>query len=149
MVARQRTGKNGTKTDGREFDLCCENPIFNSKQIVQCKGCRHASANVNHRTKVGWCGCHATHIADPAKLGAGLKMPPLLQRGKNLTRSSIDYAKSGFKNRSDKEKAECMAICDVCDDVVKRKTGLWCPHCGCCNSLATRWATKHCPIGKW
>ncbi len=131
-------------------------PAFGPNQIKKCKVCRAASANVNHPVKIGWCPIHRTKILDQAKINPSpiivpeakldRSMPSMIQQAKNLTGSMVDYAKSGFKNRTDKEKAKCMAICKACDWSVEKAGTIWCPKCGCCSNLSTRLASKHCPL---
>ena len=119
-------------------------PKFTQEQIIKCKVCKHASANVNHPTEIGWCGYHRVWIDDRAKK----KMPPLIKRAGNFTKAGVKHVKSGFKTRSHLERARVMVICENCEWVVRRKIGLWCPHCGCCGNLASQWSTKDCPKGK-
>lgn len=134
---------------------------FNKKQIEKCKGCRHASDNVNHPAKIGWCGKYAVRIDDPAKRNQSqiiqpsrkiitqppLQMPSRLQQGKNFAAASAAHVAAGMKSRTDQEAAKCMGICKACEffDGVRQR----CSKCGCFMKVKTRWQSAHCPVGKW
>ena len=140
---------------------------FNKKQIAKCKVCKHASGNVNHPTKIGWCGKYRVRIDDPAKQssiilpgqqqiiqpGQPLPMPSLIQQGKNFASASARHVASGMKTRTLDEAARCIAICTgsngspKCEffDAARQR----CSKCGCYMKVKSRWATANCPIGKW
>ena len=145
----------------------CDLINFNVKQVAKCKLCKHASANVNHLTKIGFCSARGVHIDDPAKRNqspiilldrkiikdANIQMQPLFQQGKNLAMASAAHVASGMKNRSDEDAAKCFEICQGNEGVAKCEffdTGRQrCSKCGCYMKVKTRWQSAHCPLGKW
>lgn len=70
---------------------------------------------------------------------------------KTFTKEVSKYIRSGLKNRTKEEQQNVIGICKLCKPYFVEKTtaGPRCKRCGCCISLAKRWKTKHCPIGKW
>ena len=121
----------------------CNLKKFNAEQIAKCKLCKHASANVKHPSKLGWCGFHAVHVDDKSKK----KMPPLITQAKNFTTATKKHVAAGRPKRSELETAKCMATCEKCEwfNPDSRR----CSKCGCRMTIKSRWATANCPIGKW
>ncbi len=96
-------------------------------------------------------------IIIPSKKILRPKYPSPLTMAKSFGKAVVNHAKSGFKNRTEAEQHKVMRICSTsgknggkCDFFVPdSKIGPRCIKCGCCISLKSRWATAHCPIGKW
>ena len=73
--------------------------------------------------------------------------PSLLQMGKNLTHSAINFTKSGFKLASDDKINRRLAICSDCklfDEKAER-----CTNCGCFVKVKARIDSDVCPVGRW
>jgi hypothetical protein len=101
-------------------------PEFTKAQVAECEKCRHASE------KKIWC----------CRLGGKM--------AGSLIKEGAKYLKAGRPKRTEAEQAVCMALCEACEFyITASKLGPRCSKCGCCVGLATRWATKHCPLKKW
>jgi len=121
-------------------------PEFTKEQISECKKCKHASA------KVKWCGLFGCWIGEHKILvpDKKIKYPSMATMGKNFVKAGAEHLKSGMKKRSIEEQNRCIAVCKTCNLYVeKTKIGPRCQKCGCNMKIKARWATAHCPIGKW
>lgn len=134
--------------------ICIAKPEFTKAQIADCRQCKHASA------KIKWCGKHACWIGDEQPKiitpGKDIKLPSMLRMGATFSAETAKYLAAGAPNRPESEQARLKSICQSCKQpsgkpmlFMDPKKGPRCRKCGCCTSLATLWATKHCPLGKW
>lgn len=139
---------------------CLAKPIeFTQEQLAKCRVCRHVSA------KKIWCCKWGINIERQGKIitpSKNLQYPSKLKMAGNFAKAVGKYILSGGKKRTDTEQLKCMEICKGnpskgikrCDFYNEKATFMGVPtprcyKCGCCSNLATRWATKHCPIGMW
>lgn len=80
-----------------------------------------------------------------------LAMPPLLAQLKGLATAAVQTAKAAAMGeavlRTQEEQARYMAICAGCEFYAASEGR--CSKCGCFAVVATRLATKSCPVGKW
>jgi len=112
-------------------------PEFTKEQIAECEKCKYASA------KIQWCGLFGCWIQKPS-------YPSSIKMAGSFAKESAKYIKAGRPKRSDEEQAKLMLICEKCEFYEKKTPiGPRCRKCGCCMKIKTRWATAHCPIGKW
>lgn len=123
-------------------------PEMTAEQVVECQGCKYASGR-----KV-WCCLFGIPIIEKGRIfvpDRKIAYPSRLTMGANFAKESVRYLTAGRPNRTEKEQALCRAICErPCDYYVAgSKLGPRCSKCGCCINLKTRWATAHCPLGKW
>jgi hypothetical protein len=86
------------------------------------------------------------------------ELPSRLEMAKNFSGSMLDWAKRGFKLRSDKEAAELIDICRGCDKLIPTTHGRRCSSCGCFMTVETKFGEKFgkvklagqtCPLDKW
>ena len=73
--------------------------------------------------------------------------PNMLHKAWNLTKSIVEYAKSGFENTAKDKYEERLIICDTCE-LLNKKKGT-CKVCGCVMSVKAKWNIEKCPEGKW
>ena len=129
-------------------------PIFTVQQVIECKNCIHISA------KKIWCCLFGIYIPSPkVKIefineiiipDKKIKYPGMMKMAGNFTKESYKYIKEGRPKRSDEEIAKISLICQGCEEYVPQtKLGPRCKKCGCNMNIKARWATAHCPIGKW
>ena len=71
----------------------------------------------------------------------------MLNKAWNLTKSIVDYAKSGFEDASQDKYKERLTICDLCEFLDKDKGS--CTICGCAMAVKAKWDIEKCPKGKW
>lgn len=83
-------------------------------------------------------------IAIPEK-----RMPPLAKQALSFSKEALKYLKSGRPKRTDEQVEQLKAICIACPEYKFNGITPRCYKCGCCVNLATLWATKDCPLGKW
>ena len=76
-----------------------------------------------------------------------MKEPNTLYKVWNLTKSIVEYAKSGFENTSKERYKERLTICDNCELLDKKKGE--CSVCGCVMSVKAKWDVEKCPKAKW
>ena len=60
-----------------------------------------------------------------------MKKPNIINKAWNLTKSIVDYAKSGFEDASQDKYKERLTIC------------------GCIMSVKAKWDVEKCPENKW
>jgi hypothetical protein len=122
-------------------------PEFTKAQVAECEKCRHASE------KKIWCCLLGVWIKEPQKIiqpNKKLALPSKRKMAGSFIKEGAKYLKAGRPKRTPAEQAVCMALCEACEFyIAESKLGPRCGKCGCCVSLATRWATKHCPLKKW
>ncbi|HUW18379.1 MAG TPA: hypothetical protein VMW16_03675 [Sedimentisphaerales bacterium] len=103
--------------------------------------------------RVRWCGHFGVWIQEQGKIitpPENIVYPSMLRMAGSFAMAAARHVASGFRNRTPAEQAQCRAICEACPYYVRdSKLGPRCRKCGCCVSLARRWATKRCPEGKW
>ncbi len=78
-----------------------------------------------------------------------LKFPSGMRMAKNFAKAIVDYAKSGFVNRTKKEIKRVRTICEACDAYYTKGITPRCTYCGCCTNIKIKWESESCPIGKW
>ena len=76
-----------------------------------------------------------------------MKKPNIINKAWNLTKSIVDYAKSGFDNTSKEKYKERLTICNSCE-LLNKKNGS-CSVCGCVMSVKAKWDVEKCPKEKW
>jgi hypothetical protein len=78
------------------------------------------------------------------------KLPSVIEKATNFTKSVINYVANGMENVSNSVKEERMSICRACpffnQTDPKNPT---CNKCGCYLEVKTGWASEKCPEGKW
>ena len=80
----------------------------------------------------------------------GVENPTTFQMAKNLAKSAVNWAKSGFALASDEEYERRMNICEPCDfwkAQARMRLGK-CLKCGC-TSAKQKLASEKCPISRW
>ncbi len=124
-------------------------PEFTKEQIEECGKCRWASGKKRYccNPLIGcWIGEHSRIIVPDKKI----KYPSMTTMGKNFVKAGVKHIASGMEKRSEEEQERLKAICKECGFfVIKTKIGPRCKKCGCNMNIKIRWATTHCPIGKW
>jgi len=122
-------------------------PEFTKEQIEACEKCKHASG------KKVWCCLFGVWIKEQSRIitpDKKIKYPSMMKMAGNFTKESYEYIKEGRPKRSDEEKAKVILMCQQCEFYVPQtKLGPRCKKCGCNMNVKARWATAHCPIGKW
>jgi len=73
--------------------------------------------------------------------------PNMLNKAWNLTKSIVEYAKSGFENTSKDNYKKRLTICDSCNLLDKDKGK--CTVCGCVMAVKAKWEVEKCPKDKW
>lgn len=73
--------------------------------------------------------------------------PKLPQLAWNLTKSLVNYAKSGFENATKKKYKKRLSICDVCEFLDRKQSR--CNSCGCIVVVKAKWEVEKCPEDKW
>lgn len=76
-----------------------------------------------------------------------MEEPNMLNKVWNLTKSIVDYTKSGFENTSKEKYKQRLTICDSCELLNKEKGS--CTVCGCIMSVKAKWDVEKCPENKW
>ena len=76
-----------------------------------------------------------------------MKKPNIIHQAWNLSKSIVEYTKSGFKNTSEDKYKERLTICDNCE-LLDKKNGS-CSVCGCIMSVKAKWDVEKCPKEKW
>jgi len=76
-----------------------------------------------------------------------MKKPNIINKAWNLTKSIVDYAKSGFEDASQDKYKERLTICDSCE-LLDKDNGS-CTICGCIMSVKAKWDVEKCPENKW
>jgi len=124
-------------------------PKFTVKQVAECERCNHVS-----RKKV-WCCLFGVWIKEPERNeiitpSGKIKYPSLPKMAGGLAKESVKYLKAGRPKRSDEDQAKVILICEQCEFyVTQSRIGPRCKKCGCNMKIKSRWATAHCPVGKW
>lgn len=121
---------------------CIKQPEFTKEQIAECEKCKHISG------KKIWCCLFGAWIKEPEK--NKIVYPSLPKMGMNLAKSTGKHIANGMKQRTDEEIAKLVLICEKCEFYVRQsKMGPRCRKCGCNMNVKMRWASDHCPAGKW
>tara|TARA_R110002012_G_scaffold230276_1_gene402973 strand:- start:7260 stop:7490 length:231 start_codon:yes stop_codon:yes gene_type:complete len=76
-----------------------------------------------------------------------MEEPNMLNKMWNLSKSLLDYAKSGFDDTTQEKYKERLTICDSCE-LLNKKKGT-CTVCGCVMSVKAKWDVEKCPENKW
>jgi len=76
-----------------------------------------------------------------------VKKPNIINKAWNLSKSLLDYAKSGFDDTSQEKYKERLTICNNCE-LLNKKKGT-CTVCGCVMSVKAKWDVEKCPEDKW
>lgn len=77
----------------------------------------------------------------------GKDLPSKVEQAKNLGKSMVDFAKSGFKIEDEKSVEKRLAICNDCDRFDKGASR--CLECGCFMRIKAQMSSSSCPLGKW
>jgi hypothetical protein len=90
------------------------------------------------------------HICNRSRIGTDrAKYPPIVQQARNLFRSALGLARSGFRLAPKSIRRERLEICHGCEhyDLAQER----CRVCGCANSVKAWVASDGCPlpIPKW
>tara|TARA_R100000700_G_C3172279_1_gene146830 strand:+ start:572 stop:838 length:267 start_codon:yes stop_codon:yes gene_type:complete len=83
----------------------------------------------------------------PRILNEEPKEPSTIKKAWNLSKSILDYAKSGFKNTPQDKYKERLTVCDSCE-LLDEINGT-CTVCGCVMAVKAKWHVEKCPKGKW
>lgn len=73
--------------------------------------------------------------------------PGIIEKGKNFTKSLMEYALSGFKRASEDTLQRRVDICKSCEFFDSEKTR--CLKCGCYLNIKAGWQEAKCPLNKW
>ena len=110
------------------------------------------SYNVKYIDAVNHLSCgepykEAVYVEVETKEEPPLEYPSMFQMAKNYTKSTIRFAKSGFKVSDDEMINRRLAICSDCKlfDHLQRR----CMDCGCPVDEKARRAVEPCPVGRW
>ena len=107
--------------------------------------CKFASAQIRFCQKFGKIGEQKIIVPDKK-----IKYPSMAMMGKSFVKAGAKHIRSGMKKRTKAEQNRCIAVCKNCEFYVeKTKIGPRCQKCGCNMKVKSRWATAHCPLGKW
>lgn len=71
--------------------------------------------------------------------------PSTIEMAKNLGKSAVEWAASGFAVCDGEELKNRLKICFACEHQENNR----CLKCGCFIEAKTRLGTSKCPIGKW
>lgn len=76
-----------------------------------------------------------------------VKMPSLIQQGKNLLKATKTHIANGMKHVTLEEQNRRLSICNACP--LFDKSLMKCKKCGCNLNVKTKWESSTCPIGQW
>lgn len=88
-----------------------------------------------------------TQAAEKVRAKCKTTEPTIGKKVVSATGELVRWAGAGAPIRTAEQRAECVAICNTCDQFDAAKDR--CSQCGCKVSWAVWLKTKLCPLGKW
>lgn len=74
-------------------------------------------------------------------------LPSKIQMAKNLSKATVEHAKTGFAHATTAEQQARLDICKGCEYYIPEKDS--CGKCGCRLKAKSAWKSSKCPENKW